>query len=124
LTHSGGSCSTPTRCSCKSFSAGRTCSRRFLSSEWSMAIPTTFFAAIQALGRDQRDESEACFQDIYQMANRAGFDAILTASGSRQLKSPADEDLVQRLGGLANHLDRAFWTFLYRPEYWELACLL
>ena len=26
----------------------------------------TIFAAIQALGRDQRDDSEACFQDIYQ----------------------------------------------------------
>ena len=42
LTHSGGSCSTPTRCSCKSFSAGRTCSRRFLLLEWAMAIPTPF----------------------------------------------------------------------------------
>ena len=58
------------------------------------------------------------------MANRAGFDAIIAASRSKQLRNPADEDLVQRLGGMASHLDRAFWTFLHRPQYWELACLL
>jgi hypothetical protein len=68
------------------------------------------FAAIQALGPDHREASEACFQEIYQMANRAGFDAIIAASRSKQLRNHADEDLVQRLGGMASHLDRAFWT--------------
>jgi hypothetical protein len=82
------------------------------------------FAAIQALGPDHREASEACFQDIYQMANRTGFDAIIAALRSKQLRTPADEDLVQRLGEMASHLDRAFWTFLHRPQYWELAGLL
>src|SRR5262245_51811330 len=82
------------------------------------------FAAIQALSPDHREASEACFRDIYQMANRSGIDAIVAASHSTHLKKPADDDLVQRLGGMASHLDRAFWTFLYRPEYWESACLL
>jgi hypothetical protein len=82
------------------------------------------FAAVVALGPDHQVSSEACFQEIYQMANRAGFDAIVAASRSKRLKSDADADLVQRLGGMASHLDRAFWTFLYRPQYWELACLL
>ena len=81
------------------------------------------FAAMQAIGPDHREASEACFQDIYQMANRAGFDAIIAASRSNQLKL-ADEDLVQRLGRMASYLDRAFWTFLHRPQYWDFACLL
>ena len=81
------------------------------------------FAAMQAIGPDHREASEACFQDIYQMANRAGFDAIIAASRSNQLKL-ADEDLVQRLGRMAGYLDRAFWTFLHRPQYWDFACLL
>ena len=82
------------------------------------------FAAIQAMEPDHREPSEACFQDIYQMANRAGFDAIIAASRSKQLRYAADEDFVQRLGGMASNLDKAFWTFLHRPQYWEFACLL
>ena len=83
----------------------------------------TVFAAINAMEPDHREASEACFQDIYQMANRAGIDAIIAASRSKQLRCAADEDLVQRLGGMASHLDVAFWTFLYRTQYWEFACL-
>jgi hypothetical protein len=82
------------------------------------------FSAVLALGPDHREASEACFQDIYEMANRAGFDSIIAASRSRQLKNPTDEDLLQRLGGMASYLDSAFWTFLQRPQYWEFACLL
>jgi hypothetical protein len=82
------------------------------------------FAAIQALSLEHREASEACFQDIYRMANRSGFEAIIAASRSRQLKNLADDDLLQRLGRMASHLDRAFWTFLHRPQYWEFACLL
>jgi hypothetical protein len=78
------------------------------------------FVAIQEMGPDHREASEACFQEIYQMANRTGFDAIITAFRS----SPTEEDLVQRLGSMASHLDRAFWTFLHRPQYWDLATLL
>src|SRR5262245_60541700 len=74
------------------------------------------FAAIQALTVDVRAECEACFRDIFQMANRAGFDAIIAASRSNQLKDPADENFVQRLGGMARYLDTAFWTFLHRPR--------
>jgi len=47
------------------------------------------FAAIQALDPDHREASEARFQDIYQMANRAGFDAIIAAFRSKQLRSPS-----------------------------------
>ena len=82
------------------------------------------FVAVHALVPDHREASEACFQDIYQMANRAGFDAIIAASRSKQLKPAEDEDLVQRLGRMESYLDRAFWTFLHRPQYWEFACLL
>ena len=81
------------------------------------------FDAIQALTRDQREASEACFQDIFQMANRAGVDAIIAASRSTQLNRQGNSDLVQHLGGMASYLDRAFWTYLHRPQYWEFACL-
>jgi hypothetical protein len=82
------------------------------------------FSAIQALEPNYRETSEACFQEIYQMANRTGVDAIVAVSRSTQLRNHADQDLVQRLGGMASHLDRAFWTFLHRPQHWELAGLL
>ena len=64
------------------------------------------------------------FQEIRQLADRAGVEAIIAASRSRQLKTASDEDLVQRLGGMESDLDRAFWTFLYRPQYFEFASLL
>jgi hypothetical protein len=82
------------------------------------------FSAIQALQPDHREQSEAYFQEIYQMANRTGVDAIIAASRSKHLSNSPGEDLVQRLGGMASNLDRAFWTFLHRPQHWELAGLL
>jgi hypothetical protein len=84
----------------------------------------TVFAAVQKLGTGDKEAIEASFHDIYRMANRAGSDAIISASQSKQLKNPSDEGLVQRLGGMASYLDRSFWTFLHRPHYWEFACLL
>ena len=57
------------------------------------------FAAIQALGPDHREASEACFQDIYQMANRAGFDAIIAASRSKQLRNLRMRTLCSALAG-------------------------
>jgi hypothetical protein len=82
------------------------------------------FTAVQSLSAEHREECEACFNDIYRMANRSGWDAIIAASRSAQFKQRADEDLAQRLGKMQSNLDRAFWTFLRRPQYWELACLL
>ena len=124
LTHSGGSCSTPSRSSCESFSTGRTCSSRFHSLElggWRY--------------RHHFCRHPGAWDQIIERQARRAFKifikwrtALASTRSSRrpdleQLKSPADEDLVQRLGGMASHLDRAFWTFLYRPQYWELACL-
>jgi len=84
----------------------------------------TVFAAIQDLEPGQREESEACFQEVRQLANRAGFDAVIAASRSKSLWNASDEHLVQRLGGMDSYLDKAFWTFLYRPRYWKFAWLL
>lgn len=82
------------------------------------------FAAIQDLTPEHREACEACFQEIYGLANRAGFDAIIAASRSKLLTNRSEEDLVQRLGQMQGYLDRAFWTFLHRPEYWAFAGLL
>ena len=81
------------------------------------------FAIIQALGTDDREAVEASFHDIYEMSNRAGLDAIIAASRSKLLRNSADDDLLQRLGGMASYLDRACWISLHRPQYWELALL-
>ena len=48
------------------------------------------FSAIQALAPNHREASEACFQEIYQMANRSGVDAIVAVSRSKQLRNSAD----------------------------------
>jgi hypothetical protein len=82
------------------------------------------FAAIQDLGPELRETFEACFQEIYALANRGGIDAIHAASRSKLLTNHSDEDLMQRFGQMGGYLDRAFWTFLYRPQYWEFAGLL
>jgi hypothetical protein len=82
------------------------------------------FAEIQGLPPEQRAALEARFQEIYGLSNRAGFDAIIAASRSKLLAHRSDEHLVQRLGQMDGYLDRAFWTFLHRPRYWEFAQLL
>jgi hypothetical protein len=80
--------------------------------------------AIQKLAPERREECEATFFEIYRMASRAGRDAIIAASRSRDVREPSDADLLQRLGAMDSYLDAAFWTYLYRPQYWEIACYL
>src|SRR3990172_13365931 len=80
--------------------------------------------AIRRLSPELRDDCEATFLEIYRMGSRAGQDAIIAAAQARDVHNPADGDLRQRLGGMDGYLDAAFWTFLNRPQYWEVACYL
>lgn len=81
-------------------------------------------AAIRGLAPERSEDCEATFFEIYRMGSRAGRDAIVAASRSRNVQEPSDTDLLQRLGAMDNYLDAAFWTYLNRPKYWEIACHL
>jgi hypothetical protein len=54
--------------------------------------------ALQALSDATREACEREFREIYRLGNRAGCDAIVVASRSRQLHQPGDEDFVNKLG--------------------------
>ena len=77
---------------------------------------------IRGLAPEIREECEATFLEIHRMASRAGLEAIIAASKSKDLLDPSDADLLQRLGPMASYLDRAFWTYLNKPKYWDIAC--
>ena len=79
---------------------------------------------IRQLEQELRQDCEAAFLEIYRMGSRAGVDSIVAASGSRRLHRSSDADLRQKLGSMAGYIDAAFWTYLNRPEYWEVACNL
>ena len=53
---------------------------------------------IEALPESVREECETRFRDIYRLGNRAGCDAIVTASRSKSLQEPGDQDFIRTLG--------------------------
>jgi hypothetical protein len=67
--------------------------------------------AVQKLSPELREECEATFFEIYRMGSRAGRDAIIAASRSRDVHEPSDADLLQRLGAIRSHLTPPTRTF-------------
>lgn len=67
------------------------------------------------------EHCEAAFHEVYRMGSRAGRDAIITASRSKNLVTSEDAALLQHLGSMT-YLDAVFWTYLNRPRYWDVAC--
>ncbi len=75
------------------------------------------YQAWLALAPDDRDRAEADFQEIHALACDAGIRAILDEALFPG--HPADTELSIRLAKMQNHHERAMWTFLERPVYWD-----
>lgn len=79
------------------------------------------YQAWLALAQDDRDRAEADFREIHALACEAGIQAILDEALFPG--HPADAELSTRLAKMQNHHERAMWTFLERPVYWDGAQL-
>lgn len=67
------------------------------------------------LPEDIRHEVEQDFQQIDEMATEAGSKAIMDEANWH------GENLAEQFAKLKGFLERAFWTFLERPQYWDVA---
>ena len=81
-------------------------------------------AEIGRLNPEAREDCESTFVELYRMGSRAGINSIIAASCSKHLYKECDSDLRQKLGAMESYLDGAFWIYLNRPQYWEVACNL
>ncbi len=61
----------------------------------------------------QRQDMESDFREIHSMAHEGAAKAFIDEAKYHE------EDISSDLSRLPNHFDRAFWTFLNRPHYWQ-----
>ena len=61
----------------------------------------------------QRQDMESDFREIHSMAHEGAAKAFIDEAKYHE------EDISGDLSRLPNHFDRAFWTFLNRPHYWQ-----
>ncbi len=71
------------------------------------------YAAWLALPEKENRDIEKDFREIDSMATEGGTKAIIDEAGSH------GEELGPVLSELDSFHDRAFWTFLNRPDYWK-----
>lgn len=74
------------------------------------------YEAWLSLPDSARKEMEHDFQEINDMSTEGGTKAILDEARWH------DEELSGQFASLESFYERAFWTFLERPKYWQGAC--
>lgn len=85
--------------------------------------PDALFDAWLALPDAQRNEMDAEFREIFELASEKGFRAILDKA-EWHLHDPAERSaFVEKLAALSNHYERAMFTFLDHKPYWKGASL-
>lgn len=67
------------------------------------------------LPEDTRNNIEQDFQEIDEMATESGSKAILDEANWH------NENLAEQFAKLNGFHEHAFWTFLERPQYWQVA---
>jgi len=85
--------------------------------------PDELFGAWLDLPDVQRNEMDAEFREIFELACEKGFRAILDEA-EWHLHNPAERKaFVEKLAALSNHYERAMLTFLDHKPYWKGASL-
>jgi hypothetical protein len=79
------------------------------------------YDAWRDLAQGDRDHAETDFREVHALACEGGIRAILDEALFPG--HPADAELSTRLAKMQNHHERAMWTFLERPIYWDGARL-
>jgi hypothetical protein len=85
--------------------------------------PDELFSAWLYLPDAQRNEMDAEFREIFELACEKGFRAIIDEAEWHLHDPAARTSFVEKLAALSNHYERAMLTFLDHKPYWKGASL-